>query len=170
MSVCFGASDDSVWSNFWGRLQAFKLDLWKQRKSFEDGQLPHRSIPVDKVTPKTGAFALGSGPVVKTWCVFQTVAIKTGKQSKDVVISNPQNASVTVRLRNVEEQQKWVKALVQHADDHRRWRHAAEQCLGVMSPGSVRNSFAKGVRQGSLYDQTPLIGKPAVWPAAISSE
>ncbi|EEB18364.1 rhotekin, putative [Pediculus humanus corporis] len=62
------------------------------------------------------------------------------------------------KLRNVEEKQKWLKNLKQQSDDHRRWRYAAENCLDVLSPESIRNSFMKGFRQGSLYDQTPIIG------------
>lgn len=64
----------------------------------------------------------------------------------------------TIKLKSVEDQQKWLKGLIQQMEDHRRWRNAAENCLDVLSPGSIRNSFTKGFRQGSLYDQTPIIG------------
>lgn len=41
--------DNPSWNNVWGRLQAFTLDLWKQRKYFEDGKPPCQSIVIDKV-------------------------------------------------------------------------------------------------------------------------
>lgn len=74
-------------------------------------------------------------------------------------MNNQQKPVATMKLKSIEDQQRWLKGLNQHVEDHRRWRNAAENCLSVMTPGSIRNSFLKGFRQGSLYDQTPIIGE-----------
>lgn len=39
-----------------------------------------------------------------------------------------------------------------------RWKQAALERMEIQSPGSNRN-FVRQLRQGSLYDETPLIGK-----------
>lgn len=66
-----------------------------------------------------------------------------------------------IKLESNEEAQKWLRHLVAHAKDHFRWKRAAESIQQVPCIESVRNSFinSSSKRQGSLYDETPLIGK-----------
>lgn len=126
----------------WGQLQAFKLDLWDKQEHWEDGKLPAKSITVDRES---------------------TIQIGKSSGSREIFITNmcegKDDISI-IRLRSREEQQQWAKSLVQHAKDHLRWKHAAENVMDIQTPGNLRHSFAtKGLRQGSLYDETPLIGK-----------
>lgn len=39
-----------------------------------------------------------------------------------------------------------------------RWKVAAEKAMEIYSPGSGKQNFTRSYRQGSLYDETPLIG------------
>ncbi|KAK6639049.1 hypothetical protein RUM43_007319 [Polyplax serrata] len=137
VSVSLHDGNEEFTSDFaWARLQAFKLEFWNQRTFVEGDQAPFRVIPINK-----------------------QVIVKVGKHSTEIIIfpSRSQKAVATLRFKNGEEQQKWLKGLNQQSDDHRRWRQAAESCLDVLTPGLLRNSFMKGFRQGSLYDQTPII-------------
>ncbi|XP_066991671.1 rhotekin isoform X2 [Anabrus simplex] len=126
------------WTSMWGQLQAFRLDLWNKRDHWEQGQDPVRSIIVDRdslVQPS-----------------------KTG--SKEITISNlceGKEDLTVIRTKSTEEQQKWIRYLVQHCKDHLRWKHAAEKLMDIPSPGTTRHSFTRQLRQGSLYDETPLI-------------
>lgn len=125
----------------WGQLQAFKLDLWDKQDHWEAGKLPVRSVAVDRES---------------------TIQIGKSSSSREVYISNlcdgKDDVSI-IRLRSREEQQNWAKALVQHAKDHLRWKHTAENVMDIQTPGNARLSFAnRTMRQGSLYDETPLIG------------
>lgn len=58
----------------------------------------------------------------------------------------------------------WFQQLVYCIDEHSRWKHAAInfqriQCSeNSCSNTSTRNSFAGSRRQGSLYDEIPLVG------------
>lgn len=94
--------------------------------------------------------------------------------SKELRIVNTIEGSdkvTTLRLDSIEEMQKWSKHLANHAKDHFRWKHAAETVQYVPCVESVRNSYVRNSkRQGSLYDETPLIGesgshmyKPSTW-------
>lgn len=124
--------------NYWGQLQAFKLDLWDKQEHWEKGKDPVKSVTVDRES-----------------------TIQVGKGSREIYIANMcegrDDVSI-IKLRSKDEQSHWTKCLVQHAKDHLRWKHTAENVMDVQAPGNARHSFTKQLRQGSLYDETPLIG------------
>lgn len=126
------------WVFMWGQLQAFRLDLWAKREHWEQGQDPGRSITVDR----------------------ETVIQPSKTVTKEIRISNfcegKEDISV-IRTKTTDDQQRWLRFLVQHAKDHLRWKHAAEKIMEIQSPGSARHSFTRQLRGGSLYDETPLI-------------
>lgn len=81
---------------------------------------------------------------------------------KEFLINNSGNSMdklLSIKFESKEEAQKWAKLLWTHVNDHSRWKHAAEVIQRVSSIESTRNSFISNKRQGSLYDETPLIGK-----------
>lgn len=126
------------WVLVWGQLQAFRLDMWARKSDWEQGREPLQSIAVDRET-----------------------IIQPGKSTtREITVSNlcdGKDELVIIRTKTLEEQQNWVRHLVQHTKDHRRWRHAAEKIMEIPTPGSSRHSFTRQIRQGSLYDETPLI-------------
>nr|CAD7459246.1 unnamed protein product [Timema tahoe] len=135
--VCAGTVEcQGQW--YWGQLQAFRLDLWMARDHWEAGQDPLRSITIDRDTAVRPSLASSKELVIVNQC--------EGKEEKCVI-----------RTKTSEEQQRWTRNLVQHCKDHLRWKHAAEKIMEIQSPGSTRHSFTRGLRQGSLYDETPLI-------------
>lgn len=69
------------------------------------------------------------------------------------------NKLLSIKFESKEEAQKWLMLLSTHINDHLRWKHAVEVIQRVSSIESTRNSFISNKRQGSLYDETPLIGK-----------
>ncbi|GLV43728.1 hypothetical protein CBL_06948 [Carabus blaptoides fortunei] len=123
--------------NQWAQLQAFKLDLWDKQEHWEKGKDPTKSITVDRES-----------------------TIQVGKGTREIYIANMcegrDDVSI-IKLRSKDEQSHWTKCLVQHAKDHLRWKHTAENVMDVQTPGTARHSFTKQLRQGSLYDETPLI-------------
>lgn len=66
---------------------------------------------------------------------------------------------LSIKFESKEEAQKWSRLLLVHINDHSRWKHAVEVIQRVSNIESTRNSFISNKRQGSLYDETPLIGK-----------
>lgn len=66
--------------------------------------------------------------------------------------------TTTIKLDSSEEAQKWLRQLNTQVKDHLRWKHAAESLQNVPCVDTARNSFIGNKRQGSLYDETPLIG------------
>lgn len=131
------AGDRGHWFGVWGQLQAFHLDLWEKREDFERAREPVRSITVDKHTSIRGGDASSREISLGNMC--------EGKEE-----------FAFVRTTSCDDQQKWICHLVQHSKDHQRWKHAAEKIMEIHSPGSSRNSFLREMRQGSLYDETPL--------------
>ncbi|KAJ8876205.1 hypothetical protein PR048_024115 [Dryococelus australis] len=122
----------------WAQLQAFRLDMWSGRADWEQGHEPLRTIPVDR----------------------DTVIQPSKTSTKELLVLNRCEGKEelwVLRTKISDELLRWLKHLVQHSKDHFRWRHAAEKIMDIQTPGSARHSFTRGLRQGSLYDETPLI-------------
>ncbi|XP_024941970.1 rhotekin isoform X2 [Cephus cinctus] len=122
----------------WARLQGFSLQSWESRKLAEEEQNPLDTIPVNRET---------------------TVQSSKSSAKELRIVNTVDGAEKTsiLRLECSEEAQKWLRHLVMHAQDHLRWKHAAESIQDVPCVESARNSFISNKRQGSLYDETPLI-------------
>ncbi|XP_046420157.1 rhotekin-like isoform X1 [Neodiprion fabricii] len=122
----------------WARIQRFTLHAWDSRKLADEEQSPFSILPINR----------------------ETLIQRSKSSSRELRISNTIEGSekmTTIRLETADEAQKWLRQLVAHAKDHLRWRHAAETIQDVPSIESARNSFISNKRQGSLYDETPLI-------------
>ncbi|XP_046743720.1 rhotekin-like isoform X2 [Diprion similis] len=122
----------------WARIQRFTLQAWDSRKLADEEQSPFSIVPINR----------------------ETLIQRSKSSSRELRISNTIEGSekiTTLRLETADEAQKWLRQLVAHAKDHLRWRHAAETIQDVPSIESARNSFISNKRQGSLYDETPLI-------------
>ncbi|KAG8247410.1 septin cytoskeleton organization [Homalodisca vitripennis] len=124
----------------WARLQGFNLQLWASRETWLQGQPCLQSVPVDKNT-----------------------VIRSKKASKlEFEIVNESGGveeSVALRAETCEERDQWLRHLQQHIHDHKRWKGAAEKTMEIYSPGSGRQLFSRPLRQGSLYDEIPLIAR-----------
>ncbi|XP_043479506.1 rhotekin-like isoform X2 [Leptopilina heterotoma] len=123
--------------NCWARLQGFEIQTWESRKLAEEDQSPAHVIAVNRET-----------------------SIQPTKSSKELrIINTIDGAEKTsiIKLDSSEEAQKWLRQLNTHVKDHLRWKHAAESLQNVPNVDTARNSFIGNKRQGSLYDETPLI-------------
>ncbi|TGZ51984.1 rhotekin isoform X1 [Temnothorax longispinosus] len=124
--------------NYWARLQGFCIKMWESKKHAEEGQNPEHMIPVNK----------------------RTIIQPSKTSGKELLINNSGNSMeklLPIKFESKEEAQKWSRILLAHVKDHSRWKHAAEVIQRVSSIESTRNSFISNKRQGSLYDETPLI-------------
>ncbi|XP_012259077.2 rhotekin-like isoform X1 [Athalia rosae] len=122
----------------WARIQGFTLQAWDSRKLAEEDQNPWCNVPINR----------------------ETLIQPSKSLSRELRISNTIDGTekiTIIKLDTADEAQKWVRQLVAHAKDHLRWKHAAETIQEVPSVESARNSFISNKRQGSLYDETPLI-------------
>ncbi|XP_075223441.1 rhotekin-like isoform X2 [Lycorma delicatula] len=122
----------------WAQLQAFTLHFWQDREAWLEAADPLTSIAVDRTT-----------------------VIRSSKSSQfDLEIVNEvegKNIVALVRASSLEERDQWLRHLLHHTFDHKRWKGAAEQVMEIQTPGSGRQVFTRPIRQGSLYDETPLI-------------
>lgn len=123
----------------WARLKNFTIQAWESRKLADEEQSPIYTIPINRET-----------------------SIQPSKSStKELKITNAVDGAdkmIVLKFETVDDAQKWLRHLMNHAKDHLRWKHAAESIQEVPCIESARNSFISK-RQGSLYDETPLIGK-----------
>ncbi|XP_020288436.1 rhotekin-2-like isoform X2 [Pseudomyrmex gracilis] len=135
--ICIGSVNING-QDYWARLQGFCIKAWESKKHAEEEQNPEHVIPVNKGTSVQ---------------LFKSSA-------KQLLINNSGNNMekvLSIKFESKDEAQKWLKFLSSHINDHSRWKHAAEVIQRVSSIESTRNSFISNKRQGSLYDETPLI-------------
>ncbi|KAG5309172.1 RTKN protein, partial [Pseudoatta argentina] len=124
--------------DYWARLQGFYIKIWESKKHAEEGQNPEHIISINK----------------------RTIIQLSKTSGKEILINNSGNSMeklLSIKFESKEEAQKWSKLLLVHINEHSRWKHAAEVIQRVSSIESTRNSFISNKRQGSLYDETPLI-------------
>lgn len=122
----------------WARLHSFTLQLWQDRDAYTQGLPSLQTVVIDRNT------------VIKP--------VKGSKLEFEIVNeSGGQNEGVVLRAEAAEERDQWLRHLQQHIHDHKRWKGAAEKTMEIYSPGSGRQLFTRPLRQGSLYDETPLI-------------
>uniref|UniRef100_A0A0A9ZDX0 Rhotekin n=1 Tax=Lygus hesperus TaxID=30085 RepID=A0A0A9ZDX0_LYGHE len=123
--------------NGYASLQAFNLRLWRDRQHWLQGTQPVAQAGVDRDT-----------------------VIKCTKNGNDLIIVNEiegKEESLTLKLVSPEDREMWLTHLTEHIKDNERWKGAAEKVMEIYTPGAAKNSFQKTYRQGSLYDETPLI-------------
>ncbi|XP_014241237.1 rhotekin-like isoform X2 [Cimex lectularius] len=124
-------------TNGYVSLQAFNLNFWKDRQHWLQGNLPLFRTPVNKET-----------------------LIKCTKHGNDIIIVNEiegKEETKTIKLNSKEDKEMWLEYLAAHIKDHERWKIAAEKVMDIYTPGTGKNNFQRTYRQGSLYDETPLI-------------
>ncbi|XP_032688909.1 rhotekin-like isoform X2 [Odontomachus brunneus] len=122
----------------WARLQGFTIKTWESKKHAEEAQNPERVLLINKET---------SVQIAKT----------SAKELSINNLGNNMSKLLSIKFESKEEAQKWCKLLSAHINDHSRWKRAAEVIQRVSNIESTRNSFISNKRQGSLYDETPLI-------------
>ncbi|XP_066909747.1 rhotekin isoform X3 [Halyomorpha halys] len=118
-------------------LQGFSVSLWPSRQANLDGSPPQNVVPVNRET-----------------------VIKCTKSGNEILLVNEREGkeeTTVLRLRNLEERELWIRHLTDHVKDHERWKSAAETNMEIYSPGSGKQNFVRSHRQGSLYDETPII-------------
>lgn len=152
----------------WARLQGFCIKMWESKKHAEEGQNPEYMIPINKVSIFIYLKRNCSNTIVLFYsnnfsiCLQRTLIHPSKTSSKEFLINNSGNGMdklLSIKFESKEEAQKWSRFLSAHISDHSRWKHAVEVVQRVSSIESTRNSFISNKRQGSLYDETPLIGK-----------
>ncbi|XP_059474461.1 rhotekin-like isoform X2 [Neocloeon triangulifer] len=117
-------------------LKAFRLSVWPSRELRTENE-PTASLCVDKEA---------------------SIQVGDNRQVHIVRLEEGREVTWTIQAKTAEEQQQWLGHLMRSAQDHARWRKASERLMDIPSPGSSRQSFMSTCsRQGSLYDQTPLI-------------
>ncbi|XP_066585985.1 rhotekin-like isoform X3 [Prorops nasuta] len=124
--------------SYWARLRGFTIQAWESKKLANEEHDPVQKIPINRETS------------------IQPLKLS----SKELRIANNTDGTekITVmRFDSSEEMQNWLRNLITHSKEHQRWKHAAETIQQVPCVESARNSFIGNKRQGSLYDETPLI-------------
>lgn len=118
-------------------LMGFNLSLWPSRQAHLNHEPPTTIAPVNRETVIK---------CTKSGCEVLVVNEQAGKEEMTVL-----------RLRNLEERELWIRHLTDHVRDHERWKSAAETSMEIYTPGSGKQNFIRSYRQGSLYDETPII-------------
>ncbi|KAI5706008.1 hypothetical protein M8J75_003945 [Diaphorina citri] len=135
------ASDarSAEWRQVWAQLAGFQLRLWEDKDQYIREDSPLRTVVVDRETRIKGV----SG------------------SCKEIEISNTveENREETLHIRTdtADEKSVWLRHLTQHSKDHLRWKHTVTESMDIKLPSPSKIMFNKPARQGSLYDETPLI-------------
>lgn len=122
-----------------GRLQAFKLDLWDSVQALENHMPPRRCVEVSRDTKLKH------------------------KGELDFVVCNMEEGTIeeyVFRTPSLTETTKWYSALKRAIKEHAQWDHVTlGPSMQLAAPGNVKNYFLRSSRQGSLYDQVPISGE-----------
>lgn len=122
-----------------GRLRAFKIELWDSSQACDNHIQPRRSIEVTRDTKLKH------------------------KGELDFAVCNMEEGTIEeyiFRTKSLTETSKWYSAIKRAIKEHTIWDHVAvTPVMHLAAPGNVKNYFLRSSRQGSLYDQVPISGK-----------
>lgn len=123
----------------YGRLQAFKLELWDNMHACENHIQPRRSIDITRDSKLKH------------------------KGELDFVVCNMEEGTIeeyVFRTKSLTETTKWYAAIKRAIKEHSQWEHVTlGQPMQLSIPGNGKSYFLRSSRQGSLYDQVPILGK-----------
>lgn len=117
----------------YGRLQAFKLELWDSAEASENNLEPHRSIEINRDTK-----------------------LKSKSDATFVVCNMEEGAMVEYYFRPqpASDSTKWQAAIKRAIKEHMQWDHITLSTPMKLSvPGNMNKFFGRSPRQGTLYDQ-----------------
>lgn len=117
----------------YGRLQAFKLQLWDSVEASENNMEPCRSIDINRDTK-----------------------LKVKSDSTFVVCNMEEGTMVEYyfRTQSSNESTKWQVAIKRAIKEHMQWDHITLSTPMKLSvPGNLNKFFGRSPRQGTLYDQ-----------------
>jgi len=122
----------------YARLQAFKISLWNDQRSFENGDCASYAIDVTRDT-KTKR---------KSDVELYVCNMEEGAMMKYVF-----HAKETIEIANFE------LAIKRAIREHLQWKHVTlTSPMQLTTPGTEKNYFSRSGRHGSLYDQVPVFG------------
>lgn len=116
-----------------GRLQAFKIQLWDSIESSENNMEPCRHIEINRDTK-----------------------LKLKNDATFVVCNMEEGAMIEYyfRTQSSHELTKWQVAIKRAIKEHMQWDHITLSTPMKLSvPGNMNKFFGRSPRQGTLYDQ-----------------
>lgn len=121
----------------YGRLQSFKLELYDDQKSCDNSIQPRRLIEISRDTK-----------------------LKL-RDETDLVLVNMESGIIEeylFRTHMAGEATKWYGAIKKTIKEHLQWGHVTmTDPMPLAVPGNSKQFFLRQSRQGSLYDQVPII-------------
>lgn len=117
----------------YGRLQAFRLQLWDSIEASESNMEPCQSIEINRDTK-----------------------LKLKNDSIFVVCNMEEGAMIEYhfRTKSSNELPKWQMAIKRAIKEHMQWDHITLSTPMKLSvPGNLNKFFGRSPRQGTLYDQ-----------------
>lgn len=122
----------------YARLQAFRVELWDDEKAFQASYQPRRSVDITRETK---------------------LKLRTGET--DLVVTNLENGSFEeyiIRTKTAPDALKWYSAVKKSIREHNQWGHICQsEPMQLAVPCNPRNYFVRNTRQGSFYDQVPIL-------------
>lgn len=122
----------------YGRLRAFKIELWDNMRAYENHIQPRRCVEITRDTKLMH------------------------KGEMDFIVCNMEEGSIeeyVFHTKSLTETSKWFSAIKKTIKEHLAWSHVSlAPTMQLASPGNVKNYFLRSSRQGSLYDQVPISG------------
>lgn len=123
----------------YARLQAFKISIWDNTHSFENGNDAVHTIDITRDTKLKR----------KTEIELLVCNMEEGAMIKYVFRTKD-----PIEMVNLE------SAVKRTMREHLQWKHVTLSTpMQLTTPGTERNYFLRSGRHGSLYDQVPIISK-----------
>ena len=132
----------------WARLRNFEINAWKSQKLVDESQEPFHTTRINKETLVRQSKSANNQ--------LRIVNCVDGIKRRDII-----------QFNSSEDLERLFEQLTLCINEHSRWKHAVVNFQRIPcsdnSNGkpSTRSCFAVNNRQGSLYDETPLIGSNA---------
>ncbi|CAD7088397.1 unnamed protein product [Hermetia illucens] len=120
----------------YARLQAFRIEIWDDEKAFQANCQSRRCVNITRDTK-----------------------LKL-KGETDIVLTNMEEGVVEEYIfrASSNEVQKWYSSLKKAIKEHIQWGHIMlSEPMQLAVPGNARNYSVRSSRQGSLYDQVPIL-------------
>lgn len=124
----------------YGRLQGFKLELWDDLKTFTNNIESRRSIDITRETKLKQ----------KNETELSICNMEEGVMEEYIFKTNTPSESV-----------KWYGAIKKQIKEHQQWGHITTLTtpMQLAIPGNTKQYYTRQSRQGSLYDQVPILGE-----------
>lgn len=128
-------------SSVFARLLAFRIEMWTDEQMCNN-EVAYKTIEITRETK---------------------MKLKNDLEIMLIVMEEGTVHEYVLRTENGTDTTKWMSKLKICIKEHLQWGHVAlTNAMKLAMPGNCKQYFLRSPRQGSLYDQVPILGNMSV--------